>query len=419
MKIIRIIYNIFLVISEQKKKTNNIINKKKDKKIKEMNFLNLLIPFLIQIYKTFQRGANDRNDQSVCAEHGLTDNKCVGTVTEYTDNGEVSTYSNYISMCKKKTDYCQTVTYANRDIGFCAKIIHQGRPKDKCKVEGDCYSGKCENHKCEGKSDGEYCISSLECGLRSACIYLDKTKTSSEDSRICAPLVGSGERCFYGSSSVQRRNPYYSPMFNFVSEREDNCFPGYVCTIVAPNLEKYNALKADDDNYKCISKFSVLDGQYVDYENYVACQSGYMKLDETGKNYGICKNTSTNDSDMQCLLSGTSFQCIVDSDGTKMDCVTDSSRKIFCPVLNLTERIRNYTKIFNHYVATAGIDFDVVREKETAGNEKVRESYLFLKYYNYFRNAKECQYWYYLNINSSFNVYFDFKWIFAFLIVLF
>ena len=91
---------------------------------------------------------------------------------------------------------------------------------------------------------------------------------------------------------------------------------------------------------------------------------------------------------------------------------------VFVKMLQLM-KINNYSKIFNHYIATAGIDFDEVLEKETAGNERVRETYLFLKYYQYFRNAKECQYLYYLNINLADFIKFDFKLIFGIFFIIF
>ena len=180
--------------------------------------------FLILIPLTSSRGSDDRNDISYCAEDGLTDNKCVGTVTSYDESGNVNQYINYISMCKSKTDYCQTVTYANRDIGFCAKIIHQGRPGNKCKEPGDCYSGICEDKKCVGKEDNQYCESSLECKMNSACVYQDLSSDRTSTTRTCVPLVSSGEECKFGSTSVQRRNTYYTPMFNFINEREDVIF---------------------------------------------------------------------------------------------------------------------------------------------------------------------------------------------------
>ena len=373
--------------------------------------------FLLFLYKQISaRGEDDRNDLSICADNGLTDNKCIATTTEYNTDGTISRYVNYLGKCKKKTQYCQTVTYANRDIGFCAKIIHQGRPGDKCKAPGDCYSGLCEQSKCVGKTEDSFCVSSLECEKQYACVYKDQNQDN--DVQVCKPLVKSGESCSFGSSTVQRRDPYYTPMFNFITEREDNCYPGYICTIVALNEEKYTE-KANSHQYKCISKFSVLDGQYVDYKNYCACKSGYMILDENER-YGICKNVTTNENKLKCIESsdGKSF-CKVDNQDSKMECVTDSSQEIFCPVLNLTERINNYSKIFNHYIATAGIDFDEVLEKETAGNERVRETYLFLKYYQYFRNAKECQYLYYLNINLADFIKFDFKLIFGIFFIIF
>ena len=70
----------------------------------------------------------------------------------------------------------------------------------------------------------------------------------------------------------------------------------------------------------------------------------------------------------------------------------------------MVDRIKNYTKIFNHAIATAGINFDIVWGKETTDKEEVRMAYLYLKYYHWFRNADECQILYMKYINSA-------KWI--------
>jgi hypothetical protein len=67
----------------------------------------------------------------------------------------------------------------------------------------------------------------------------------------------------------------------------------------------------------------------------------------------------------------------------------------------MVDRIKNYTKIFNHAIATAGIDFDIVWGKETTDKEEVRMAYLYLKYYHWFRNADECQISYMKYINNS------------------
>ena len=121
-----------------------------------------------------------------CAEKGLTGNKCLAIVSELTTRG-VTKYFNYLQKCKDG-QYCQAVSYANEDIGFCTPIIHQGRPGEKCLNDGDCYSYNCTKKKCYGKLDGSLCQSSLECGINSFCVYEDFEHSSKNDPKYCQPL---------------------------------------------------------------------------------------------------------------------------------------------------------------------------------------------------------------------------------------
>ena len=76
----------------------------------------------------------------------------------------------------------------------------------------------------------------------------------------------------------------------FIDEREDNCPPGYICTIASGNLLTFKS-RLEINDYICISKFSVLTGQYVGYKQYIACEQGYMTLhnDSDGVPYGQCR----------------------------------------------------------------------------------------------------------------------------------
>ena len=59
--------------------------------------------FLLFLYKQISsRGDDDRNDYSICADNGLTDNKCIATTTLYQTDGTIDRYVNYLGKCKKK-----------------------------------------------------------------------------------------------------------------------------------------------------------------------------------------------------------------------------------------------------------------------------------------------------------------------------
>ena len=344
---------------------------------------------------TLTNTIEDINEIALCAEEGLTHNKCIGTVTILGENGQPSKYINYLSKCKEG-NYCQSVSYTNDDIGFCTPIIHQGRPGDKCHNKGDCYSFNCTNSKCYGKKNGELCLSSLECEINSACVFKDHEHSNDDDPKYCTSLVISGNSCMFGSPPIQRKDTYYETMFNFKGEREDNCYPGYICAIATGNLDTFkNRLNIND--YICISKFSILDGQYIDYGNYLACEEGYMTLhnESDGLNYGICRKIVT---DGYC---DEDEKCIADNDGNRINCVYDIVDELFCPVYGMKDRIKNYTKVFNHAIATAGINFDIMMNKETADKENVRSAYLYLKYFQWFRNADECQIAFMMYVNHS------------------
>ena len=349
---------------------------------------------LTLFYSGTNVGINSIVDVYKCAEHGLSGNKRLGSVS-YLNSTGVYKYDNYLSKCKNG-QYCQSVSYANEDIGFCTPIIHQGRPGEKCKSDGDCYSFNCTKNKCVGKKEGSLCLSSLECDTNYFCVYENFLKSDDNDPKYCTQLVGSGETCMFGSPPIQRKDTYYSTMFNFNKERDDNCPPGYICTIASGSLSSFKSRLAIND-YRCISKFSVLTGQYVGYEQYIACETGYMTLhiDTDNVPYGQCRSIQ---SDGICDSDG---RCIADGEGNVVDCMYDVTGELFCPVVGMTDRIKNYTKIFNHAIATAGIDFDIVWGKETTDKEEVRMAYLYLKYYHWFRNADECQISYMKYINNG------------------
>ena len=362
----------------------------------QLNIFLLILKFQksLEIESMTNIGINSILDIYKCADNGLTGNKCLAIVSYLNETG-VYRYDNYLSKCHKG-QYCQSVFYANEDIGFCTPIIHQGRPGEKCHSDGDCYSFNCIDNKCVGKKEGELCLSSLECDTNFFCVYESFQNSNDDDPKFCTPLVGSGETCMFGSPPIQRKDKYYSTMFNFNKERDDNCPPGYICTIASGSLTSFKNRLAVND-YRCISKFSVLTGQYVGYEQYVACETGYMTLhvDTDDVPYGQCRSIQT---DGVCDSDG---KCIADGEGNTVDCMYDVTGELFCPVVGMVDRIKNYTKIFNHAIATAGIDFDIVWGKETTDKEEVRMAYLYLKYYHWFRNADECQISYMKYINNS------------------
>ena len=226
------------------------------------------------------------------------------------------------------------------------------------------------------KKNGDLCLSSLECEINSACVYKDHEHSNIDNPKYCSSLVISGNSCMFGSPPIQRKDVYYETKFNFKGEREDNCYPGYICTIASGNLDTFkNRLNIND--YICISKFSILDGQYIDYGNYLACEDGYMTLynGTDDINYGIYRKIVTDG------ICDEDNKCIADIDDNRINCVYDIIDELFCPVYGMKDRIKNYTKVFNHAIATAGIDFDIMMNKETADKENVRSAYLYLKYF--------------------------------------
>ena len=98
-------------------------------------------------------GINSIIDIYKCADNGLSGNKCLAIVSYLNETG-VYRYDNYLSKCKNG-QYCQSVFYANEDIGFCTPIIHQG------------------NCKFTGKKFNKYIIGSFENKIHTIkfCIY--------------------------------------------------------------------------------------------------------------------------------------------------------------------------------------------------------------------------------------------------------
>ena len=163
------------------------------------------------------------------------------------------------------------------------------------------------------KKNGDLCLSSLECEINSACVYKDHECSNIDDPKYCSSLVISDNSCIFGSPPIQRKDVYNETMFNYKGEREDNCYPGYICAIASGNLDTFkNRLNIND--YICISKFSILDGQYIDYGNYLACEDGYMTLynGTDDINYGIYRKIV---SDGICDEDN---KCIADFDGTEL-----------------------------------------------------------------------------------------------------
>ena len=109
---------------------------------------------------------------------------------------------------------------------------------------------------------------------------------------------------------------------------------------------------------------------------------------------------------------------IADIDGNRINCVYDIIDELFCPVYGMKDRIKNYTKVFNHAIATAGIDFDIMMNKETADKENVRSAYLYLKYFQWFRNADECQIAFMMYVNHSGNRFGKIIWFWVFILFL-
>ena len=50
-------------------------------------------------------------------------------------------------------------------------------------------------------------------------------------------------------------------------------------------------------------------------------------------------------------------RCVGDGEGNTVDCMHDVAGDLFCRVVGMIDRIKNYTIIFNHDIDSAGIDF--------------------------------------------------------------
>ena len=83
-------------------------------------------------------------------------------------------------------------------------------------------------------------------------------------------------------------------------------------------------------------KIFILDGQYIDYGNYLACEDGYMILynGTDDINYGICRKIVTDG------ICDEDNKCIADIDGNRINCVYDIIDELFCPVYGMKDRIK-------------------------------------------------------------------------------
>ena len=138
----------------------------------------------------------------------------------------------YVKACKKgKT--CSN----DSDGGYCYKKIELLEEGDKCVLDEECKTRKCSQNKCAYLADGEECHGSdKRCGIKSEC-YGSPSK--------CVAYVGEGASC-----------------------EEAPCRPGLFCGTIE-----------DDEDLKCIKKFSVENGKKV--SNGVLCKGG--KKGDDGK----------------------------------------------------------------------------------------------------------------------------------------
>lgn len=278
--------------------------------------LELAIILMINIY-------NCLNCDKYSCNKNMPSGQCMTAERfNWNDNNTNSTYLNF----KIETNKCpsgQTCSYSSASIldTNSSSIIFNciNKTVDQIKVDGEscilsneCYSGKCENKKCVGKTTGEACGSTLECESETFCD--NKTRT-------CLDQRDIGQNCTIDEECVNEAGCLHGKCVEFFS-----LAPGiplnqsaeiYCNTSYAYENKCASLINVYDVPFPCVKDSCVYVvpeiEKYVDLPNLCSCgynsgQNKYCQLGSDTNIYQAYKEQYLNILKIRCHVSK-KFSC--------------------------------------------------------------------------------------------------------------
>lgn len=286
-----------------------------------------------------------------CAGSNLLKNQCIYA---HPLNGTTGPEDYEISLQCEKGYHCLPV-WGNANT-TCQPINPPAKSLDKepCKNNTNCYSNKCDNDQCVGKTNMEVCTDNNECAIGFYC----KKITSVTAVSNCVPQEAAGKTCDS----------------DYACQNNMGCYTG---------------------NHTCIPYFSLPDGSKVDDSNPFLCQNmktfnNYCISTKLSQDTDECKANSDGSLQTECSYSTTGLPSNVTDQTYKSKCQCSKAyyNKNFCKydtqqsnwqkLINALKDYYNDDALKKHTVNRNQYDFDLKR--------------LFLTVYNYpeYKDADDC-----------------------------
>ena len=202
-----------------------------------------------------------------------------------TREGSVKTVTEYYGKCKAH-EMCVRVGDDDELAYQCMKVKYLLNQDEDCIVNEECKSGICKDKKCSYIKDGAVCDNSGQCAKGSHCSYLASSEGNSIT--VCLKYALENEAC--GDDGLE--------CLSYLTCGTDNkCIKKYSLEdgtkTVEPEACKSGMAQTFNDEYICVSEFTVEDGCPNDQECVITYTYNGMTAKEefecTYKNDGITK----------------------------------------------------------------------------------------------------------------------------------
>lgn len=328
----------------------------------------LSISFIASKYTSVYKCASD-----------LKMNTCY--MEEYEEEGDNVIETTYVEACPKGKICIEKTGSGDLPLptSQCVKVKYLLFEGEKCESKSECFSGKCNQNRCEAVKEGEKCSKDNECKLGYYC-------KGEEPNQVCAKYAAKGEEC----------------------DDDSQCRPGLVCS-----------------KNKCTQMFSVKNGAESDRDS--ACESGSVFNEKCGE---IQKVDS-------CEGKVTSKATITFKEDTEVECQCNGGGDYRYSELqyayNIKDKKKAFIEEFNKHIEDILKDDDYLEDyfrdisiyynnKMTFGIKKLKEKWIEIEKFDEIDAAaeddKDCVRDYYVRQLSSSHLYISMYAVILFALVL-
>ena len=328
--------------------------------------------------------------------------------------------------------YCQVLerNYGeNNSIGVCMynyKSLHSG---DSCKKDSECASLKCENNKCIGFKEGEYCTPKLfQCEDNLACKKSKEILPYGEEKEIfkCNKVGKVNETCEDNDECDVNLVCASNISYNVINLMNKNSIDDITILNSKMNLDEY--ISSINNSYKiCINRASLENG--IPTSEPMSCKSGDTIEIELFPNYNETICASKIEVIKDCDKSNT---CVVSINIGKynktniyQECIISSLGNPFCPFDQKENAWKNYLEKFYDFNKTNSEktffkkQFHFPVYKDTLNEFEISQAFWNYKLWHHYIEADACARDFFFLKNSDNKIKYYYKYLAYIILYLF